>query len=68
MSCILCDIVLPELQEEIIRLKNQLKTLKHDSHGKHDSSAVRPQNGDDPSSDIRRQLGRPVGHPEGELH
>jgi len=27
-NCILCEIVLPELQEEIVRLKNKIKKLE----------------------------------------
>lgn len=48
MNCILCEIVVPELQEEIARLKNKIKKLKeqNDSNGEQHSTAFRQPAGD----------------------
>ncbi len=59
MNCIICDIVLPELQDEILRLKAKIKKLKHDSVCKLNSDPVRPQHGDGQAGGVRRGTREP---------
>lgn len=52
MNCILCEIVLPELQEEITRLKNKIKKLENDTDGNKHSTALRREDGDSPAGAV----------------
>jgi hypothetical protein len=47
-NCILCEIVVPELQEEIARLKNKIKKLKeqNDNDVNRSGAAIRREEGD----------------------
>jgi hypothetical protein len=44
--------VLPELQEEIARLKNKIKKLQNDNDGKRNSDPIRPPDRECDSSEF----------------